>query len=421
MSLDPKNILVKKFGGTSVGSIERIEMVAERLKRDYERGERFVVVASAMAGETNRLVRLANDVYTDFKGPAYDMLLASGEQVSIALLSLALEKRGLKALPYLAFQLGIQTDSIYSKARITSIDTQKLMKLLNEGEIPVIAGFQGIDQHDRITTLGRGGSDTTGVALAAALGCSSCEIFTDVEGVYTADPRVVPEAKKIHALSYDEMMEMAALGSKVLHFRCVEIGSKYNVKIHVRSTFSENEGTWIQNEVSTMEAPVVSAITHDPKIVVLSAEPVPDGISFLTSLFKRLSDEEVVVDIIAQAQGAHGQRVAFSISDEDLAPGQKILKEVVSPQAEVEVIKDVAKVSIVGVGMRSHPGVAARFFEVLHRNNIDLKMVTTSSKRSDGSPASLLIPPTRTTLPLVSSRTPCTAPSPASTLPAPPR
>jgi len=384
MTLDPRKIMVKKFGGTSVGSLERIEMVADRLLRDYQKGERFVVVASAMAGETNRLVRMANDLHNGSRGPAYDMLLASGEQVSIALLSLALEKRGLKAQPYLAFQLGIQTDSIYSKARITNIDTKKMLASLEQNEIPVIAGFQGMDPHDRITTLGRGGSDTTGVALAAALGSDACEIFTDVEGVYSADPRVVPNARKIQTLSYDEMMEMAALGSKVLHFRCVEIGAKYNVRIHVRSTFSENEGTWIQNEVSPMEAPVVSAITHDPKIVVLSAEPVPDGVSFLTKLFKELSDKEVVVDIIAQAQGAHGQRVAFSISDEDLAPGQEILKRVVSSSAEVSVVKDVAKVSIVGVGMRSHPGVAARFFDVLNRNGIDLKMVTTSDIKMSG-------------------------------------
>jgi aspartate kinase len=382
--LKPSDILVKKFGGTSVGSIERIEMVADRLVRDYKAGQRFVVVASAMAGETNRLVRMANDIYPDSKSSAYDMLLASGEQVSIALLAMALQKRGLKAQPYLAFQLGIQTDSIYSKARITHIDTQKMLQGLQNDEIPVIAGFQGIDSQDNITTLGRGGSDTTGVALAAALGSRICEIFTDVDGVYTADPRVVPEARKILSLNYEEMMEMAALGSKVLHFRCVEIAAKYNVQIHVRSTFSEVEGTWIQSEVSNMEAPVVSAITHDAKIVVLSAEPAPNGVDFLTKLFKELSDKEVVVDIIAQAQGARGQRIAFSISDEDLSQGLAILKQIVPPSTETSALKDVAKVSIVGVGMRSHPGVAARFFDVLSKNNIELHMVTTSDIKMSG-------------------------------------
>ncbi len=382
--LQASDILVKKFGGTSVGSLERIEMVAERLVRDFKAGQRFVVVASAMAGETNRLVRMANDIYQDSKSAAYDMLLASGEQVSIALLAMALQKRGLKAQPYLAFQLGIQTDSIYSKARITHIDTQKMLTCLRNDEIPVIAGFQGIDPHDQITTLGRGGSDTTGVALAAALGSRVCEIFTDVDGVYTADPRVVPSARKILSLNYEEMMEMAALGSKVLHFRCVEIAAKYNVQIHVRSTFSEMEGTWIQSEVTSMEAPVVSAITHDAKIVVLGAEPAPNGVDFLTKLFKQLSDKEVVVDIIAQAQGARGQRIAFSISDEDTSEGQNILKQIVPPTCEISVLKDVAKVSIVGVGMRSHPGVAARFFDVLSKNNIELHMVTTSDIKMSG-------------------------------------
>jgi aspartate kinase len=383
-SLRASDILVKKFGGTSVGSIERIEHVADRLVKDFNRGQRFVVVASAMAGETNRLVKMANDIYQDSKSAAYDMLLASGEQVSIALLSMALQKRGLKARPYLAFQLGIQTDSIYSKAKITHIDTQKMLNALKEDEIPVIAGFQGIDVDSNITTLGRGGSDTTGVALAAALGSRYCEIYTDVDGVYTADPRVVPAARKIQALNYEEMMEMAALGSKVLHFRCVEIAAKYNVQIHVRSTFSEDEGTWIRSEVTSMEAPVVSAITHDAKIVVLGAEPAPNGVDFLTKLFKELSDKEVVVDIIAQAQGARGQRIAFSISDEDLAEGQVILKRIAPPTSEISVLKDVAKVSIVGVGMRSYPGVAARFFDVLSRRNIELHMVTTSDIKMSG-------------------------------------
>ena len=382
--LKASDILVKKFGGTSVGSIERIEHVADRLVRDFKAGQRFVVVASAMAGETNRLVKMANDIYQDSRSAAYDMLLASGEQVSIALLSMALQKRGLKARPYLAFQLGIQTDSIYSKAKITHIDTEKMLNALKNDEIPVIAGFQGIDVDANITTLGRGGSDTTAVALAAALGSRACEIYTDVDGVYTADPRVVPEAKKILTLNYEEMMEMAALGSKVLHFRCVEIAAKYNVLIHVRSTFSEVEGTWIQSEVTAMEAPVVSAITHDAKIVVLGAEPAPNGVDFLTRLFKELSNREVVVDIIAQAQGARGQRIAFSISDEDLAEGQLILKQIVPPSSEILVLKDVAKVSIVGVGMRSHPGVAARFFDVLSKKGIELHMVTTSDIKMSG-------------------------------------
>lgn len=374
------DIRVKKFGGTSVGSIERIEHVADRLVKAYKAGERFVVVASAMAGETNRLVKLANDIHGGFKGPAYDMLLASGEQVSIALLSLALEKRGLKSLPLLAYQLRISTDSIYSKARIKNIDAQRLIDMVEKNEIPIVAGFQGVDEFDRITTLGRGGSDTTAVALAAALNSTVCEIYTDVEGVYSADPRIVPHAHKIDVLNYDEMMEMAALGSKVLHFRCVEIAAKYQVPIHVLSTFSQNPGTMIQAEVNTMEleAPVVSSVTNDNKVAILQAEPVPNGVDFLAKLFNTLSDREIIVDIIAQAQGLKGQRIAFSISDEDINEGYEVLKNLVPADTTITTYENMAKVSIIGVGMRSHSGVAARFFKVLSEKEVDLKLVTTS-------------------------------------------
>ena len=382
-----KRLLVKKFGGTSVGSIERIEKVADRLVEAYEAGERFVVVASAMSGETNRLVQLAHDVHSGARGgEAYDLLLASGEQVSISLLALALQKRGLKSSPLLAFQLGIKTDSIYSKARIQNIDTSSLEKLLEEDVIPVVAGFQGVDSKDRVTTLGRGGSDTTGVALAAALKAEACEIFTDVDGVYSADPRVEPMASKITNLNYEEMMEMAALGSKVLHFRCVEIAAKYDVPIHVRSTFVPDEGTWISNRTKekNVEAPVVSTITHDPRITILAAEPVPEGVEFLAKLFTELSEKEVLVDIISQAQGAKGQRIAFSIADEDSEAGVQILRSLFSTNVEVKTIPNVAKVSIVGVGMKTHPGVAARFFKAFKEADIDLKLVTTSDIKMSG-------------------------------------
>lgn len=371
--------MVKKFGGTSVGSIERIESVADRLAESYKRGERFVVVASAMSGETNRLVQLAHDINPNARGgEAYDLLLASGEQVSISLLSLALQKRGLKSEPMLAFQLGIKTDSIYSKARIQNIETKPLTDRIQGGVIPVVAGFQGIDHKDRVTTLGRGGSDTTAVALAAALDADVCEIFTDVDGVYTADPRVVPEATKIEQLNYNEMMEMAALGSKVLHFRCVEIGAKYNIPIHVRSTFVPDEGTWIEKRENPMEAPLVSAITHDPKITILSARPVPTGVGLLADLFTKLSEKEILVDIISQAEVPGGQRIAFSIADEDTASGVALLKDLFSADVEVSEISNVAKVSIVGVGMKTHPGVAARFFKACREANVDIKLITTS-------------------------------------------
>lgn len=384
-----KNVLVKKFGGTSVGSIERIEKVADRLVNSFNQGERFVVVTSAMSGETNRLVKLAHGVNANARGgEAYDLLLASGEQVSISLLTLALQKRGMKASPMLAFQLGIKTDSIYSKARIQNIETKRLNEMLEEGVIPIVAGFQGIDAKDRVTTLGRGGSDTTAVALAAALKASACEIFTDVTGVYSTDPRVEPKASKIEQLNYEEMMEMASLGSKVLHFRCVEIAAKYNIPIHVRSTFVLDEGTWISKRKNPMEAPVVSAITHDPRITILSAEPVPEGVEFLADLFSELSEKEVLVDIISQAQGAKGQRVAFSIADEDAAQGVEILKSLFKENSkeglEVREIPNVAKVSIVGVGMKTHPGVAARFFKAFKDAGIDLKLVTTSDIKMSG-------------------------------------
>ncbi len=379
------SLLVKKFGGTSVGSVERIERVADRLKKSFEAGERFVVVSSAMSGETNRLVGLAHEVSSKARGgEAYDLLLASGEQVSISLLALALEKKGLRARPMLAFQLGIKTDSIYSKARIQNIETDQLHEMLKEGIIPIVAGFQGIDNFDRITTLGRGGSDTTAVALAAALKADACEIFTDVEGVFSADPRVEPKAKKIEQLNYEEMMEMASLGSKVLHFRCVEIAAKYQTPIHVRSTFSELEGTWIKKQENQMEAPVVSSVTHDPRITVLSAEPVPVGLGLLADLFEELSKEEVLVDIISQAQGSQGQRLAFSIADEDADRGIAILKKLFSSSVEITQVPEVAKISIVGVGMKSHPGVAARFFKVLKELNVDLKLVTTSDIKMSG-------------------------------------
>lgn len=382
-----EKVLVKKFGGTSVGSIERIEKVADRLVESFRLGERFVVVASAMSGETNRLVQLAHDIHADSRGgEAYDLLLASGEQVSISLLVLALQKRGMKASPMLAFQLGIKTDSIYSKARIQNIETSRLNEMLESGVIPVVAGFQGVDDKDRVTTLGRGGSDTTGVALAAALSASACEIFTDVDGVYSADPRVEAKASKIDQLNYEEMMEMAALGSKVLHFRCVEIAAKYGIPIHVRSTFVPDEGTWILKRENAVEAPVVSAITHDPRITILSAEPVPEGVDFLAELFTKLSEKEVLVDIISQAQGAKGQRVAFSIADEDASRGVEILKSLFNGNLDMKVkeISNVAKVSIVGVGMKTHPGVAARFFKAFKESGIDLKLVTTSDIKMSG-------------------------------------
>lgn len=389
-------IIVKKFGGTSVGSIERIEAVADRLIEDFKKGEFPIVVASAMSGETNRLVSLANQINPFSRGASYDMLVASGEQVAIALLSMALEKRGQRAKPLLAYQLGIETDNLYSKARIKSVRTDLLKSLIDQNIFPIVAGFQGVDDDMNITTLGRGGSDTTAVALAAALESDSCEIYTDVPAVFSADPRIVPNAREMVAISYEEMMEMASLGSKVLHIRSVEIGAKYNVKIHLRSTFEKREGTWIVSEKDLpfyinknlliakasgekMENPLVAGITHELNTIIVKLDPVPGSTQFLADLFSTLAKRGVSIDIITQSQSEKGQRLAFSVTQEDYPLTQKVLEELLKGLDSKQIFMEkMAKVSAVGVGMRNHPGVAARFFSILAEKNIPVHLVTTS-------------------------------------------
>jgi aspartate kinase len=371
-------ILVKKYGGTSVGSIERIESLADRLFADVRSGQKPIVVASAMSGETNRLIALGEKIDPDYRGPAYDMLIASGEQVSISLLAIALQKRGIKAQPLLAYQLGIQTDSVHAKARILRIDGGRLLRLASDGVVPIVAGFQGVTEGAEITTLGRGGSDTTAVALAAAIGARECEIYTDVPAVFTADPRLVPRARELERASFDEMMEMASLGSKVLHIRCVEIGAKYGVRIHVRSAFEPREGTWIVPEGEIMEQPLVSAVTHDASTAIFKLFPVPAGPAFLAALFEKLSARGVVVDIITQSDHEEGQRLAFSTTKEDIPLARQVLKEALGPGTRQQAIEGMAKISVVGVGMRNHPGVAARFFQTLARHDIAVHLVTTS-------------------------------------------
>ncbi len=399
-------LIVKKYGGTSVGSIERIESLADRLAREIKLGQKPVVVVSAMSGETNRLIALAEKIDPDYRGSAYDMLIASGEQVSISLLAIALQKRGIKAQPLLAYQLGIRTDSTFAKARIQSIDTDPIFNIVAAGAVPVVAGFQGVDEDDNITTLGRGGSDTTAVALAAALqgrAKCDCEIYTDVPAVFTADPRLVEKAREIPSLSCEEMMEMAALGSKVLHIRCVEIAAKYHVKVHLRSTFEEREGTWILPELPSdrhdqaagqlngresgkgaskmniqIEQPVVSAVTHDANTAVFKLFPVPSGPDFLARLFDTLAKKGVVVDIITQSETSEGQRLAFSVTKEDIPLSRQALKDFVEKAEHVTLIENMAKLSVVGVGMRNHPGVAARFFAVLAKTGVPIHLVTTS-------------------------------------------
>lgn len=361
-----------------MGSLERVGHVADRVMQDQATGQTPIVVASAMSGETNRLVRLATDIDPNYRGPAYDMLLASGEQVSISLLAIALEKRGVKAIPLLAHQVGIQTDAIFSKARIVNIDTKKILSYCEQGIIPIVAGFQGVTDDDQITTLGRGGSDTTAVALAAALGAKECEIYTDVPSVFSADPRLVPKAREIKKLSFEEMMEMASLGSKVLHFRSVEIAAKYNINIHLRSAFEKREGTWIVKEDVMLENPVVSSVTHDPSTVVIKLYPVPEGARFLAELFTRLAEKNIVIDIITQSHGDKGQRLNFSVTEEDLPQTELTLREILHDEAQIEIMQEMSKISVIGVGMKNHTGVAARFFKIFDKQDVPLYLVTTS-------------------------------------------
>lgn len=379
------SVIVKKFGGTSVGSIERIQNLAIRLQEDYNAGQKPVVVVSAMSGETNRLIELGHQIDSTNRGPAYDMLVATGEQVSVALLSMALNKLGLSAKPLLAYQIGIETDSLYSKARIQQIRTEAIENAIGAGLIPVIAGFQGVDAELNITTLGRGGSDTSAVAIAAALKCDHCEIYTDVPAVFSADPRLVPRARELAKISFEEMMEMASLGSKVLHIRSVEIGAKHGVKIHLRSTFEKREGTWIVPErdiMQTLEQPVVTSVTHDPNTIIVDLIPAPAGSKFLSDFFTALSRKGVSIDIISQNKLPEGQRLSFSVTAEDLPLTKLAIQELESAgilqSAKVSFSETLAKLSIVGVGMRNHPGVAARFFTVLSKLNVQIRLVTTS-------------------------------------------
>ena len=370
-------IYIKKFGGTSVGSIEKIERVAERIAKDKFQGQSPVVVVSAMSGETNRLVGLAKQIGPACKGMAYDMLLASGEQVSVSLLALALEKRNIKATPLLAYQVGIKTDALFSRARIQEINTEQIKDCLKDDHIPLVAGFQGVTNGNTITTLGRGGSDTTAVALAVAFKQSECEIFTDVPKVYTADPRLIEKAMQIPKLSFEEMMEMSSLGSRVLHCRSVEIAAKYKIRIHVRSSYEETEGTWIVPKEELMENPLVSAVTHDMETVIIKMYPVPSGTKFISKLFTTLAENNISIDVISQSYNKEGQRLAFSISDEDLEEAKKIIYKMIEPE-KVNIIENLAKLSIVGVGMANHPGVAARFFKALNKMSMDVHLVTTS-------------------------------------------
>lgn len=375
-------LLVQKFGGTSVGTTERIEAVADKVARFRKEGHEVVVVVSAMSGETNRLIGLANSIMEEPTPREMDVLVSTGEQVTIALLSMALQKRQCEARSYTGSQVRIVTDSTHTKARIKQIDEQRMREDLDAGRVVVVAGFQGIDECGNITTLGRGGSDTTAVALAAALKADECQIYTDVDGVYTTDPRVVDSARRLDRITFEEMIEMASLGSKVLQIRSVEFAGKYNVPLRVLSSFQEGEGTLITFEdENAMEQPVVSGIAFNRDEAKLTIAGVPDTPGSALRILKPVSDANIEVDMIVQNVGEDNKTAfTFTVHRNDFKRAKEVLQGVADELGAREVSGDskIAKVSIVGVGMRSHAGVATRMFEALSHEGINIQMISTS-------------------------------------------
>ena len=376
-------LIVQKFGGTSVGSVERIQQVAEKVKKFRERGDDVVVVVSAMSGETNRLIDLAKQISGDQPvARELDVMVSTGEQVTIALLAMALIKCGVPAVSYTGAQVRILTDSAFNKARILHIDEQNIRADLNAGKVVVVAGFQGVDEQGNITTLGRGGSDTTGVALAAALKANECQIYTDVDGVYTTDPRVVPQARRLEKITFEEMLEMASLGSKVLQIRSVEFAGKYNVPLRVLHSFQEGPGTLITlDEEESMEQPIISGIAFNRDEAKLTIRGVPDTPGVAFKILGPVSAANIEVDMIVQ-NVAHDKTTdfTFTVHRNDYQNALQVLEQTASEIGAREVSGDIkiAKVSIVGVGMRSHAGVASRMFEALAKESINIQMISTS-------------------------------------------
>ena len=374
-------LVVQKYGGTSVGSVEKIQNVARRVARTYDEGNDMVVVVSAMAGETNKLVALAEEMCEFPSEREYDVLVAAGEQVSISLLSMALQSMGYKAKSYLGWQVPIYTDSSSTKARIEEIQDTSMREDLHNGTIVIVAGFQGIDRDNNITTLGRGGSDTSAVAVAAALKADVCEILTDVDGVYTTDPRIVPEASKMEKVSYDEMLEMASLGSKILQIRSVEFAKKYDVVVHVRSSLNGNQGTLVMKEDADMETVLVSGVTYNKDEAKISVLRVPDMPGIAAQIFSPLSAANITVDMIIQNVSHEGSTdLTFTVPRSDFKKALKIVEDtaVKIGAAGVESNENIAKVSIVGVGMRSHSGIASQMFETLSKEGVNIQMISTS-------------------------------------------
>lgn len=375
-------LIVQKYGGTSVGTVERIKAVAEKVSRFQAEGHQVVVVVSAMSGETNRLIDLASKIHDEPSPREMDVLVSTGEQVTIALLSMALQKQGADARSYTGGQIPILTDSAHSKARIEKIDENRIRADLDQGRVVVVAGFQGVDPDGNITTLGRGGSDTTAVALAAALKADECQIYTDVDGVYTTDPRVVSAARRLERITFEEMLEMASQGSKVLQIRSVEFAGKYGVPLRVLSSFEEGPGTLItvDDEVD-MEKPVISGIAFTRDEAKLTIRGVPDTPGIAYRILGPIGESNIEVDMIVQNVGADGATdFTFTVHRNDMTKARKVLEAVAGELKAREVISDdkIAKVSLVGVGMRSHAGVASRMFEALAAEGVNIEMISTS-------------------------------------------
>lgn len=376
------SLIVQKYGGTSVGTVERIEAVADKLAGFKADGHDLVIAVSAMSGETNRLIGLAHEILEKPTPRELDVLVSTGEQVTIALLCMALHRRGLKAKSYTGAQVKILTDSSHNKARIEHIDAEPIKKDLAEGNIVVVAGFQGVDKHGNITTLGRGGSDTTGVALAAALGADECQIYTDVDGVYTTDPRVCDKAQRLNKITFEEMLEMASQGSKVLQIRSVEFAGKYKVPLRVLSSFKEGSGTLITfEEDSTMEAPLVSGIAFNRDEAKISVLGIPDSPGVASRILGAISNENIEVDVIVQNVAEDKSNdLTFTVHRNDLAKATEVANKVAEELNAREVLTDnrITKVSLVGVGMRSHAGVASKMFSTLAEQSINIQLITTS-------------------------------------------
>ena len=376
-----KRLIVQKFGGSSVANVERIQNVARRVVGYKKKGCDLVVVVSALGDTTDELIELANRITTEPSEREMDMLLSTGEQISVALLAMAIHKLGVEAISFTGLQVGIITDTAHTRARILKINTEKIKEELRRGRVVIVAGFQGVTLDQDITTLGRGGSDLTAVALAKELKADECEIYTDVEGVYTTDPRVEPAAKKITAITYDEMLEMASLGAQVMQARSIEVAKKFDVPIHVRSSFSDTTGTMITREVKRMEEVVVTGVTLNKAEAKFTICDVPDKPGVAAKIFKELSDAGVSVDMIVQ-NVSHTRKtdISFTVAKSNVAKTNKIVRKAAAQTGAGELLQDedIARISIVGVGMKSHSGVAATMFETLAQQKINIEMISTS-------------------------------------------